>query len=209
MLVVNICQHEHSPGRPVNLATNCAKHLLCELKHSHVDHVESARGIQANVKSATRHGRRQQELHKSIECKIDAIPPPPWSAAILTENLVSGNGSQTLAVNDQKAAHPSTQMAALCNVDLEVAECVKASRKQKSCQSYIDDINSLAKSMTAMRTEDLLARRGCQSFLLFKRDFRLSLPRLPDESSVQFNMRAMQEAKEAWRTVPCLRRTTN
>ena len=201
----------------MNLATNCAKHILAEAKRAHVVQAEFMEKEKKILSSgalypgaaSTRCGRKEHEEHMVMKNRLEAIPPPPWSLGVLRGDLLpdmveDDDMAPGVLENGQR-----TDIGALTDIQEEFSSQVQQmqqnTRKRKTLTMHeiISDVNALALQTTSQSSSQKESsscgmRAGRSAFLLFRRDTRLCLPREANESAAAFNARALKRAQELW-----------
>lgn len=143
-----------SSGKPANLSSNCYKHVLAELKRSHVDSVWRTHSSKPTRKTP----------QVSATTLIDSIPPPTWSAAVLS-GLWPDDGIATRKME----LPPGTQMAALQDIvdTLETADRSTSNRSAKrKVEEYTHALATLAAATASEVARVSKKPRGNHGFLV-------------------------------------------
>lgn len=188
----------------MNLATNCSKHVLAELKHFHSKDLGTVQNPQGTDRRC-----------------IPQIPPPPWKPAVLS-NLVTGNEAPLPALvngdlgndSDEDASsedhddsgHAGGLMSVLGEIDQQVERASKIPKRGSvHVAEYIEAIGALSQSCESENKSLEPVRgkpRGNHGFFAHLRDQRALLPRQPDEAFPDYQSRLRAEARRTWDVTP-------
>ena len=189
-------------GRPVNLTLNCAKHILAELKHYHLDDLER---------------KNSQKAKKATPPLIGQISPPPWTPAVLNacRGLSASACSDAAALVDAESESDSdmpelqgTGAASLAAIDQKCSKLIEQTAKDSSSTSkasvnqYIQAIDSLSHEHAADH-QSLNKRkrqpRGNHGFFKHIQSLRPHLPRKCGEAYSEYLARLNAAGKETWK----------
>lgn len=177
-------------GKPVNLSSNCYKHVLAELKHFHV------KGLHAG--------------DAGDGTTLPQIPPPPWTPAVLNQGppssagdrleLEDGNSNESESGNDS----PGGRFGLLSAIDREidhVSSAVKSSTGTSDVADYIEAVETLCQEK--QQESQSLDRpckkpRGNSGFFKHIRDQQALVPRGVDEPYDVYAARLREIARATW-----------
>ena len=171
-------------GKPANLSTNCAKHILAEAKHAHVYHV--ARQVELGRNRQVAVNKRFPDLES-----IDQVRPPPWTPALLN-NMLAGakcDSDAGVAADESDDGEGVDISVAGSLLDIDRGLEVVASRQQSQSRARSngrkhvckDDIMELAKQQPD-GPRPPKRPRGNFGFFDHVAQLRLHLPANPKES---------------------------
>lgn len=186
----------------MNLAGNCSKHILAELKHAHVDGVERACKKKDGCGSST----------NAIDV-LDPIPPPSWNPSLLNTAFQSladytdtGNGSSDSDRDFAAADHERQSILALVDREVEALDR-KAPRNSRMgmssaehCSQAVCRVAETHGDRGAHRPKKK-APRGNACFFVHMASVQSTLePQRKDESTSDLRKRVADAAKETWGT---------
>ena len=183
-------------GKPVNLSSNCFKHVLAELKHFHT------KGLQQHAKTSSGHA----------DSMLPQIPPPPWTPAVLSMQQAPQTPGGLLELEDGgtteeegEGFEPGGLFGALSEIDKAVDQvsCNIQRPKQKTdVTEYVEAIDAFyQEKQHESKSLDRPCKKPRGNFGFFKhlRDQRAIVQRGDRESSDVYEARLRESAKTSWR----------
>lgn len=205
MAKTNSSEIVFTAGKPVNLSTNCSKHILVEAKHAHVAHVGSVA-----FKEKASVAKRHPELHT-----IGCIQPPHWDHSLFKDMLQSVPASSLEEDKEEDKENQCLEDAHSANVlsniekqldRLELQEQLALPKKPSRARET-GEIKNQLKQLSASLQDELQPEkrkpRGNCGFFQHLSNTRATLPRMPGESKADFQTRAREEARKTWK-VSCI-----
>lgn len=204
--------HMGNPGgKPVNLAGNCSKHILAELKHAHVEDVE-------------------KYTSGSSKCEtVDRVPPPPWTSSLLTPFLHELQDGQAVNTGDGddddsdscksnfgmiEDADPNAENppppTCLSQISQQVHQLnVAESRKPQvsAAEHCMDAVRRVASTSgdNEVHLQKKKRPRGNAAFFTHMAATQATMgPKHEGESVPQWRKRVAEKAKETWATIDAL-----
>lgn len=174
------------------MASNCAKHVLAELKHAHVSDIANSA-----EDDGTKRFQSIQKKHVSTNSLVPRLTAPQWSPALLQGLNIIGKVHALCDDDiDNDAEEQPTRMAALNLIDRDLEAMLR---------SDLSDISELQKQIKQCahlndrhRRSTKKQPRGNYGFFEHINDVRVSFPRLPNETYNDYRKRLHAEAKQSW-----------
>lgn len=201
--------HMGNPGgKPVNLAGNCSKHILAELKHAHVEDVE-------------------KYTCGSSKCEtVDRVAPPPWTSSLLAPVLSELQDGPTVNTGDDDSdscngelgmiedADPNAESpplpTCLSRISQQVHQLnVAENRKPQvsAAEHCVDAVRRVANTSgdNQVHFRQKKRPRGSTAFFAHMAATQATMgPKHESESVPQWRKRVAEKAKETWATIDTL-----
>ena len=182
-------------GKPVNLSTNCAKHVLVELKHAHVEDVGSSVVVNDTFKQSQRVRARFPD--KSI---LEPVKPPEWHPSLLLDMIST---TDSAIMEDEEENDDDDIMHLLRDAEETVARL----DAPQNCPNTRDTIGQFRSSIQKMLCNDASdapgrkrkkAARGNSGYFEHLTEIRTLCPKRPNEEHSAYLKRLHAQARESW-----------